>query len=113
MTEELYEDIGKQLQETKEDFEFLNESCDKMAQNNPFIEDGCGVPTPRLMHIIEHSVLHIIKQIAPYYDPAEDEDDFIGYYIWEGDFGGLIEVDGIEYHLDKPSEFVAYVRKFL
>jgi len=113
MTEELYKNIEEQLTETKEDLEFLEKSCETMILENPFITDASAVPSSRLMSIIEHSVLHIIKQINPAYKPEDDENGFLGYYIWEEDFGGLIEVDGKEFHLDLIPEFVEYVREYL
>jgi len=101
--------VEARLKKIKKGIETIDKMVEKMMAENPFISDGYGVPALWICKLVEEHFITLCLAINPTLSQKEI-DDFVGYYIWEGDFGGTIEVNGRSYDLTKTSEFVAYIQ---
>lgn len=100
----------KQLDKAKKDFNYIEDSVDKFVTCVPFIVDCYGVPSTELYKLVEHQVEDVFLAINPGLTQAE-LDDIVGYYIWEGDFGGYCEnKDGKGYDLKDIKQLMEYLR---
>ena len=101
--------VEARLKKIQKGFEMIERMTDKMVAENPFVTDGCGVPAAWLCNLIEEHFVTLCLAINPSLS-SKEIDDFMNYYIWESNFGGVIESNGKDYDLSKTSEFVAYIQ---
>lgn len=127
----------------KEQFDLMEKNHSVMTEQNPFVEDGSGVPPswlvqPYLDHlktlfaavneealykplIPENATDEELEKIADsigitlehYKKENQDKyvlENLVEYYVWEGAWGGLISVDGKDYHLENPDELYDYIK---
>ena len=100
-----------------------------LVKQNPFVEDGWGVPPdwlvqPYLDHLktlfaaVNEDALYktLLSENAIGFGVASGNQDryvladLADYYVWEGNWGGSISVDGKEYHLKNPDELYEYLK---
>ncbi len=82
-------------------------------ENNPFLDDACGVRSSALSDLIYEHVytlfVTIIKE-GPRDFIEKGLRDFIEYYLYDHNYGGTIIVDSIEYNLEDYSQLYNYLK---
>lgn len=113
----------------KEQFDLMEKNHSIMTEQNPFVEDGSGVPPswliqPYLDHLktlfaaVNEDALYkaLLSENSVGFGVASGNQDkyvltdLADYYVWEGNWGGSITVDGKEYHLKNPDELYDYIK---
>jgi hypothetical protein len=123
------ETFKKRLELIKTQFDLMEKNHSILIKQNPFVEDGWGVPPdwlvqPYLDHLktlfaaVNEDALYktLLSENAVGFGVASGNQDkyvltdLADYYVCEGNWGGSISVDGKEYHLKNPDELYEYLK---
>jgi len=123
------ETFKKRLELIKSQFDLMEKNHSILVQQNPFVEDGWGVPPdwliqPYLDHLktlfaaVNEGALNkeLISENAVGFGVASGNQpkyvlaDLVDYYVWEGNWGGSITVNEKEYHLKNSDELYEYLK---
>lgn len=128
MTKETFK---SRLELIKNQFDLMEKNHSILVQQNPFVEDGWGVPPdwlvqPYLDHLktlfaaVNEEALckTLLSENAVGFGVTSEKEnqpkyvlaDLVDYYVWEGNWGGSISVNGKEYHLKNPDELYEYLK---
>ena len=126
MTKETFK---KRLELIKAQFDLMEKNHSILVKQNPFVEDGWGVPPDWLVQpYLDHlkTLFAAVNEDALYKTLLSENTmgfgvvsgnqdkyvlaDLVDYYVWEGNWGGSISVNEKEYHLKNPDELYEYLK---
>lgn len=99
----------QRLQILNKEFIWIDKSVEKFVNDCPFIEDMAnGVPSAQLSDIIMESYVNLFLSVSELTN-IDGLTDLVYYYIYENDFGGIIEYNRKEWNLSDSSQLYDYL----
>jgi len=97
----------KRLQVLKEQYEWLEKSVVESIENNPLLEANYIIPSSKLTDIIKESLINLFLSVNSNINEIKS---LVDYYMIEMNFGGLIEVNNIDYDLTNTQRLYDYLK---
>ena len=88
----------------------LDDAVEKFNNTNPFMADASGVRSELLSDLIWEHLFTLFAAVRE--DRLSRLREFVDFYFYHQNYGGLIQVNGEDFHLDDDEQLFNFLERY-